>query len=289
METKVYSKFWSDPEIEPQPHDVKLAALWLLTNERVNLLGYAEVTEKRFAYDTGLPPEALTKAFEALGKPFPRFGEGYWIRRYIRLQFGEGDSLARNNMFKPLVRAWQGLQDEALKREIAKVYPEFAGGIRPEGLGALFEAQEKSREEKSREEKSEGDRGVGKEGRGKKRPAAESGAPADFAEPIRTRLLELGRIFRRQPKTRWGADELAALRAAGLDTQEDAAFAEDVAAMLAFYHADIPREMAKRFWRRTGLVRVLRSWPEELDKAREWSRHLAKNDGGLHRLGEGAA
>ncbi len=170
MQTKIYSDFWSDPEIEPQPPEIKLAALWLLTNERVNLLGYAEVTEKRFVYDTGLPAGALAKTFKALAKPFPRFGEGYWIASYIKLQFGSGEPLARNNMFKPLARAWLGLADGALRDAILKRYPQFALADKLEGLRAPPE--HKSRTEQNRTEQSSvGDRGAGKEGRGRRTSA----------------------------------------------------------------------------------------------------------------------
>jgi hypothetical protein len=192
MHTKIYSDFWSDREIEPQGPQIKLAALWLMTNERVNLLGFAEVSEKRFMYDTGLPAEALTKTLEALTKPFVQFGKGskiYWIRNYIRRQIGEGDSLLRNNMFKPLVRAWQGLRDEEVRALVLREYPEFncavPGGSPYQGLGASPEAQEQSREEKSRVEQSSIGGGAGEE-RG---PA--KGIPRGIDEVIAT-FAELG-------------------------------------------------------------------------------------------------
>jgi hypothetical protein len=173
MQTKIHSDFWSDPDIEAQPGEVKYAALWLMTNERVNLLGCAEVTGKKFAYDTGLPVEALRRAIEALPKTFVALGKGfnnYWIRNYIRRQFGEGDSLLRNNLFKPLARAWQGLRDPVLKEQILKEYPEFecclpapVEGSPYQGLQDFPKDKEKEKEQEQEKAKAQDGGGAGEE------------------------------------------------------------------------------------------------------------------------------
>ncbi len=78
------------------------------------------------------------------------------------------------------------------------------------------------------------------------------------------RQLKLNEIFHRRPTTQWSAEELKLFKAAGLDRMPDDQFAAEVGVVLAFYQATIPEALAKKFWRRTELGRVLRHWPGEL-------------------------
>lgn len=105
MKTFVEPEFWSDPSIEELGPDEKLSILWVLTNPRCNLCGFTEVSRKRFHFETGLEPEVLRRACEALGKGFEFPAKGFvWARNYVGFQFGRGPNLARNNMAKSIVK-----------------------------------------------------------------------------------------------------------------------------------------------------------------------------------------
>ena len=115
----------------------------------------------------------------------------------------------------------------------------------------------------------------GKERKGKERksntPYPQGGQEPDGFAP-NARQLALNRIFNRRESTRWSADEQKAMLAAGLNSIPEEQFAVDVEAVVDFYQAQIPENepWARKFWRRTELIRVLRHWPGELDRALAW-------------------
>ncbi len=90
-------------------------------------------------------------------------------------------------------------------------------------------------------------------------------------------MLALNAIFRRPPTDAWSATEQAALADSRLLDMHDSDFAEACETVRAFYHANIPREMQKKYWHRTTLDKLLENWGGELDKARTWARE--KDDG----------
>jgi hypothetical protein len=130
----------------------------------------------------------------------------------------------------------------------------------------------------------EGNREQGKEGKGgdpgegerKRRKTQKSGSlnPAEQSEPIRSRMLAIGSLLRRMPSTRWSLEEFEAFKAAGLDTLSEQDFAAQAEPLRAYYGAAIPTE---RDFRRRDVLRVLRNWAGELDKAIAWTRD--NNDG----------
>lgn len=67
----VSTAFWSDPLVEElNPHE-KLLYLYLITNEKTNMLGIYENSAKKTAFETGLTTaqvEAIYKRFEELGR-----------------------------------------------------------------------------------------------------------------------------------------------------------------------------------------------------------------------------
>lgn len=129
MKTKICSSFWDDPAIEETDANTRLTALWLETNARVSLFGYAEITERRFEFETGLPALALAKTLEALPKRYRQVGYGYWVVNYIREQFGEGEALARNNMFRAIVRSLEGCACKEAVECVLREYPVFQRGM----------------------------------------------------------------------------------------------------------------------------------------------------------------
>lgn len=198
MNVKISPEFWSDPGIELLSSEAKLATLWMLTNPRLNFVGFAEISEKRFTFETGLDVKALTEVFEALPKSFRRDARGYWIRAFIRRQFGQGESLLRNNFCKPLVRDLKALASPSVVLWVLDEYPELE--THPE-VGVKGEALRKSsgsttggqRAEQSRVRAEKERSGAARQG-DPKPPApepADGRRPADLAVAV-AYFLELG-------------------------------------------------------------------------------------------------
>lgn len=292
MDTKFSPDYWSHRQVEDASPEIKLAGAWMRTNSSLTLFGYAEVTPRRFAFETGLAPETLARACEALSEWFQALPKGYFAPNHIREQIGSGDSLLNNNVCKGLVRALVTLNDEQVTTLVLRYYPELEDALKVIGSAkGLPTPCQGVRAEKSREEQrgAEPEGGAGETTPAPKKRAKKAGAAALDAmpEPTRARMLRLNEIFRRQSGTRWSADELTELKASGLLELAAEEFAEQVQLVVDYHRADIPREMERQFWRRTVLVRVLRHWSETLDLARAWKRRSGgAESGGLRRFGE---
>lgn len=159
MDTKITSAIWSNVGLELVGPEAKLAALWLLTNEHIDIMGYAELSERRFIFETGLEAKALPRAYEGLGNGLVLTGKGYWLRNYIGYQYGRGLSLVKNNWSKGLTKRLNGGCDEALGRLVLGEYPELLeveGFISPwKGLKGLTKPK-RGEERKGKEGKGSG-------------------------------------------------------------------------------------------------------------------------------------
>jgi hypothetical protein len=129
MKPVIDPAFWSDPDIEAAKTGVKLCALWLITNSQTSMLGVCGVSEARFAFETGLPADALTSTLKALHKSFVRVGNVVFVKNFIRHQFGAGEKLTRNNRFRPLKSLFASVKDPELRKVILAEYPEFKEGL----------------------------------------------------------------------------------------------------------------------------------------------------------------
>lgn len=286
MDTKISSAYWAHREVESADPQIKLAGLWMRTNDRLTLFGYAEVTPERFAFETGLPKETLARAIEALAEWFTSTPKGYFVPGFIGEQIGRGDALLNNNVCKGLVRALTALHDANISALVLQHYPELEAALKvisspkplPTPPGGVRE--ERRGEEPSRAERS-GDQGGagGRTRRGQRGTSATNGAtlPAQMPAPMRDRVLQLNPIFKREPTDAWAASDLAALEASGLLQLAELDFIDQCETVRAFYAAKIPREMETRFAKRTTIQRLLLEWSGELDKGRTWAR--AQDDG----------
>jgi len=125
MDTKIASSIWSNVDFDQAPPPAKLAALWLISNEHVNTLGYADLNLRRFIFETQLDAEALRAGQQALGKGFVSVGKGYWLRHYIQFQFGRGASLAKNNFARAICKLMLNGMEEEMGRLLLTEYPEL--------------------------------------------------------------------------------------------------------------------------------------------------------------------
>jgi hypothetical protein len=90
-------------------------------------------------------------------------------------------------------------------------------------------------------------------------------------------MEQVGALLRRLASTRWGAAEVEAFSAAGLGDMSAFDFADELKPLAAYYGAKLP---ADRDYRRRDVLRLLKNWSGELDRARSWQR---ENDDGLIR------
>lgn len=266
MDTKIPQTFWTDPDFENCQPDVLLAVIWLKTNDRLNLLGFSEVSPRHFEFQSRMPFATFGRACEALGKGLVRDGNRYWLRDFIREQIGSGAALMRNHMRKPLVRALSLIDSPSIHSEILLEYPELMESESLSHDEGAPKPQEKRGEEKRGEEQS-------KDALTEFRPrAGRSGAskPADHPEPMHSRMVAIGEIMRRRSDSVWNEAEKKSLLASGLVGLAEPDFTEQVHLMRALYRATIPETKEFQFRRRTTLPTLLNNWPSELDKARSW-------------------
>ncbi len=125
MKPYIHSAFWSDSEVEVQLAEVKLCALWVITNSQRSVLGVCQTTGRRFSFETGLEARVLDGVCDALPGMFRRVGRAIFIRGFIRHQFGSGEKLIRNNWFKALAAEFLNIKNKELRAAILEEYPEF--------------------------------------------------------------------------------------------------------------------------------------------------------------------
>lgn len=179
MDVKISPTFWNNDALNTP--ELRLAALWIKTNAHVNLIGFGELSTRRFVFDTGLTEQALGDCCQALGKGLVREGKAYWLRDFIAEQFGRGVSLSRNHMSKPLVRALEVIGCPWVVDAVFDEYPELeeVAHMLAGGKGMPSPRAEQSRAEHNRTEQSRTESGV----RGDAKPAATPRAdkPANVA------------------------------------------------------------------------------------------------------------
>lgn len=294
MDAKISGDFWEDELVGELPPEVKLCALWLMTNSRRKLSGYVELSDRVFKFHTGLESEVLPRTIEALGKSFIKVGKGIWIRNFIKRQFGTGEKLANNNCTKSLCKELELLRIDELTRMVADEYPEIRHLLFPSDSSKtnkpLATPYQGGRVEKSRVEKRE--EGVGetepapKQGEflspesaqiapqtsapavsdfGKKSPAATTQKKgAAESVPMADQVRRFGAIFGRKPGGRWSYAEETALSAAQPVHESELRLIE--------YRYRQPEE--EKDPRRQRLHTLLENLPGEIDAARaQLKRH----------------
>jgi hypothetical protein len=204
--------------------------VFLYLLDRCNNAGFWEEDLDGMAFHTKIEPHALEGALKGLARGLQGASGWYWVKNFLRHQ--KNDCLNPDN---PAHR-----QIIALLLDQSERFPE-SKSLLPEGACKGLTSPI----------------GIGKgKGRGK---GNGTGQEADSKiHPFRSRI---GKLLGRRESTQWSKDEIAALKAIATPSDEEWFQIE------AFYAANIPKEDD---FRRTDIIRLLKYWTGELDKARAY-------------------
>lgn len=167
MHTKITERFWEDEGIASLTTEQKLAALWLMTNSGVNILGITDVVPRKFSFDTSLPLEALWSTTQAIPKSFLRHGDFVLCVNFIRYQIGGGQSLVNNNLFVTVKRSFESLNIEPFRTALLAAVPELSMALRSPskpfktGKPSITPSEGKEKEEEKEKENLSSGKGSG--------------------------------------------------------------------------------------------------------------------------------
>jgi hypothetical protein len=144
----VNTKFWSDAFIEELDAKEKLLFLYLLTNEKTNMLGIYEISVKRISYETGLTKEEIIKAFEG----FERVRKAFFFDNVVFLPNWIKNQSMNTNMMKSARVEYDSFSNDLKNRLLAKGFKGF------ESLSKGCQTLPKKEEEKEKENEKENEK-----------------------------------------------------------------------------------------------------------------------------------
>jgi hypothetical protein len=104
----VSTAFWSDPFIEDLTPSEKLLFLYLITNDKTNMLGIYEVSIKKISFDTGLNKDIIEKSL----KEFERLSKVKYVKNHIVLVNFMKHQNYNTNMKKSAIDIYNELPNE---------------------------------------------------------------------------------------------------------------------------------------------------------------------------------
>jgi len=104
----VSTAFWSDPFIEDLTPNHKLLFLYLVTNEKTNMLGIYESSIKKISFETGLKKDDVLKGL----KEFERVNKVKYINNYVILINFMKHQKFNTNMKKSAIDIYNNLPKE---------------------------------------------------------------------------------------------------------------------------------------------------------------------------------
>lgn len=81
VKRSINTRMWSDKWFEELTPSQKLLWIYLLTNQMTNMLGVYEISFRKISFETGLPGDTITKAFEG----FERDRKAFYIDGFVVL------------------------------------------------------------------------------------------------------------------------------------------------------------------------------------------------------------
>ena len=117
----VSTSFWSDPFVEDLTPVQKLLFLYLITNEKTNMLGIYELSIKKISFETDINKNEIEKGLKA----FERVGKVKYIDNYVILVNYMKHQNFNTNMKKSAIDTYNSLpnvlKDSTIN--ISKAYP----------------------------------------------------------------------------------------------------------------------------------------------------------------------
>jgi hypothetical protein len=149
----VSTAFWSDPFIEDLTPSEKLLFLYLITNDKTNMLGIYEVSIKKISFDTGLNKDIIEKSL----KEFERLSKVKYIKNHIILVNFMKHQNYNTNMKKSAIDIYNELPNELKDNtlNLSKDNPikGFESLLNHYGMVSKYEVEEELEEELELEDK----------------------------------------------------------------------------------------------------------------------------------------
>lgn len=111
----VSTAFWSDPFIEDLTPSQKLLFLYLITNEKTNMLGIYESSIKKISFETGIKKDDIEKAL----KEFERLKKVNYRNNYVILINYMKHQNFNTNMKKSAIDVYNNLPNELKDKGIS--------------------------------------------------------------------------------------------------------------------------------------------------------------------------
>ena len=102
------TSIWSDPFIEELKPSEKLLFIYLITNDKTNMLGIYEVSIRKITFDTGLKKEEVVKAL----KEFERLKKVKYVNNFVILVNFLKHQNFNTNMKKSAIDVYNDLPNE---------------------------------------------------------------------------------------------------------------------------------------------------------------------------------
>lgn len=108
------TSFWSDPFIEDLTPSQKLLFIYLITNDKTNMLGIYESSIKKISFETGIKKEDINNALKA----FERVGKVKYINNYVILTNYMKHQNYNTNMKKSAIDIYNNLPKELKNKDL---------------------------------------------------------------------------------------------------------------------------------------------------------------------------
>lgn len=111
----VSTAFWSDTFIEELSPNEKLLFLYLITNDKTNMLGIYELSIKKMSFDTGIDKDIILKAL----KKFESLSKVKYVKNHIVLVNFMKHQNYNTNMKKSAIDIYNELPNELKNSELS--------------------------------------------------------------------------------------------------------------------------------------------------------------------------
>ena len=150
----VSTAFWSDPFIEELSTSEKLLYLYLITNEKTNMLGIYEVSFKKISFETGINKDVIEKAF----KGFERLSKVKYVNNHVVLINFMKHQNFNTNMKKSAIDVYNNLPEvlkvQGLKIDKSNPLEGFERLLKGLGMVPKVEVEVEVEDESKREEEA---------------------------------------------------------------------------------------------------------------------------------------